>query len=340
MRILCIQPGPSFSVADVHRGWVRALIGLGQQVVDFNLEDRLAFYSRAGTCEDGEFKRLVNEEGAVRLASKGIEAACYEFQPDVVLITSGFYLPLDLLDLMRTRGSKVVILHTEEPYEHDRQFARGLHADLNLLNDPVLIDRWRTATKAEYMPHAYDPAVHHPRPTKSECRSEFCFVGTGYPGRVKFLEQVDWTGVDVAIAGNWQGLSPISPLLKFLAHDQGVCCDNTEAVDLYCSADMSANLYRVESERPELAAGWAMGPREVELAACGTFYATQPRGENREVLGMIPTFDTPTELGELVRYYLARPDAREAIAAAARQRIVDRTFTVNAKRFLTLVERL
>jgi spore maturation protein CgeB len=339
VRILAVEPGPYFSVQDVHRGWVAALRDLGVVVVDFNMADRLGFYSEAGRINtDGAFLRMVDDHGAVRLASKGLEAACYEFQPDMLLVTSCFYIPLDTLDLIRTRGTKVVILHTEEPYEHERQLVRGEHADLNILNDPVLLADWPAAT--EYFPHAYNPAVHRPGPAKPDCRSEFCFVGTAYPGRIQFFEQVDFTGVDVALAGNWRGLTDDSPLRKFVAHNIDHCCDNTETVDLYRGADMSANLYRTEADEPELLAGWAMGPREVELAACGTFFLTEARGENREVLPMVPTFSEPGEFGELLRWYLARPDQRQTIAAAARAAVADRTFENNARRLLTLLERL
>ena len=54
-----IHPGPGFSVADVHRGWYRALVGLGCQVVDVNYDSRLSFYASAGRMSvDGEFVRL------------------------------------------------------------------------------------------------------------------------------------------------------------------------------------------------------------------------------------------------------------------------------------------
>lgn len=174
MRVLVVHPGPHFSVADVHRGLVAGLRANGADVVDLNLHDRLGFYSSAGRMieDSGEWIRLVDDEGAVRLASKGIEAACYEFQPDAVVIISCFYVPLDLLDLIRARGSKVVIVHTEEPYEHDRQMVRAAHADLNLINDPTNLDAYAALGQALYMPHAYDPAIHCPGPAVPDAVSE------------------------------------------------------------------------------------------------------------------------------------------------------------------------
>ena len=77
-----------------------------------------------------------------------------------------------------------------------------------------------------------------------------------------------------------------------------------------------------------------MGPREVELAACGTFYLTEPRGENRQVLPMVPTFTGPGDFELQLRWYLAHPKARDEITRAARAAIADRTFTHHAGQLL------
>lgn len=334
MKVLVARPGPGFSVQDVAQGWVDGLRAAGCQVVDYNLEDRLAFYGNAQV----EGKPAFSPDAAVHLAVKGIGTTLYEWWPDLVVVISGFFLQPALYELMRARGHKVALIHTESPYQDDEQIDRAGLADVNIVNDPTNLDRFRSVNpRSWYLPHAYDPSRHHPRPAKDECRSDFCIVGTGYPSRVAFLEQIDWTGIDVALAGNWASLADDSPLRKFVAHDIDACCDNDEAVDLYCATKISANLYRREAQRPELSAGWAMGPREVELAACGTFFLTEPRGENLEVLPMVPTFDGPDEFSDQLRWYLTRPDERAAIATAARAAMSDRTFFSNARELLRLL---
>jgi spore maturation protein CgeB len=333
VKILVARPGPHFSVQDVAQGWVDGLRACGCDVVDYNLEDRLAFYGSA----EIEGRRVFEPEEAIRLAVKGVENALYEVWPDMVMLISGFFFQPALYQLMRARGHRIVLIHTESPYEDERQIERAPLADLNIVNDPTNLDRFRQANpNSWYLPHAHDPARHHPHPAKADCASDFCFVGTGYPSRITFFEQVDWDGLDVALAGNWQQLRDESPLRKFMAHDIEVCCDNTETIDLYCATKASANLYRREAQTAELTAGWAMGPREVELAACGTFYLTEARGENREVLPMIPTFDGPADFTEKLRWWLGHDSQRETVAAAARVAVADRTFTNNARRLLEL----
>jgi hypothetical protein len=123
MRWLLVHPGPSFSVADVFRGWSEALTGLGEQVAEYNLNHRLQFYSSA-LVETGEtdgnghpeIRHAVDLDQAIGMAADGMLGACYRWWPDVVLCTSAFFTPPFVLDVMRSRGHKIVMLFTESPY--------------------------------------------------------------------------------------------------------------------------------------------------------------------------------------------------------------------------------
>lgn len=334
MRVMVVQPGPHFSVQDVSRGWVSGLRKNGCHVIDFNFADRLNFYSAARIPKDGQIVQAFGPRDAATLASKGVEAAAYEYLPDVVVIISGFFIPPAVYELLRLRGVKVVLVHTESPYEDDRQIPRADFADINVINDPTNLHRFPPGTV--YLPHAYDPDLHHPRPKVPAAVSEFCFVGTGYPGRVEFLESVDWTGIDVAIGGNWRELADTSPLRKFLAHDIEECCPAESTVELYASTEASVNLYRQEAS--ESADGWSMGPREVELAACGVFFLRDPRPEGDDLLGMLPTFTDPEDFGDQLRWWLKHDTARIEAARLARLAVADRTFQQNAARLLRLLD--
>ncbi len=274
----------------------------------------------------------------MRLALFGVESAALRWWPDVVVFTSGFYVPSDTIEILKSRGMKVIILHTESPYEDVKQLNAAAYADLNLVNDPTNLESFRMVQpNSHYLPHAYDPEVHTPGPGVTGFKSDVCFVGTGFPSRVEFLEQVDWSGLDVFLGGAWHGLEAISPLLPFVGHDLDECMDNAQTVDVYRSAKMSLNLYRTEAHSPAYEQGWSMGPREVELAACGTFFARNPRPEGDEVLDMLPTFTDPGELGEIARWWCSHDDQREAAAAKAREAIGDWTFDRRVEQALTLL---
>lgn len=336
MRILVVRPGPHFSVADVCRGWVEAFRRLGCQVHDFNFDQRLDFYTQAHVkLDDGGYRKALSDADARAVAQQGLEAASYRLWPDLVFVVSGFFVQEYIYELWRARGHRIVVLATESPYEDDAQLPLAGMADVLLLNDPQNIGAFREVNpNTFYQHHCYDPTVHRPGPADPDLACDFCFVGTGYQSRIDFFEQVDWDGLDVTLAGNWRQIHDGSPLRPFVKHQLEHCLDNSEAVRLYRAAGVSANLYRRESERPELADGWAMGPREVELAATGCFYLTEARPENRRVLPMVPAFDGPQEFEKLVRWYVERPDERKAIAGKAREAIADRTFEQSAQRLI------
>jgi hypothetical protein len=81
-----------------------------------------------------------------------------------------------------------------------------------------------------------------------------------------------------------------------------------------------------------------MGPREVEMAACGLFFLRDPRGEGDEVLPMLPTFATPEDAGEELRWWLAHDTERDRVAARALEAVADRTFTRNAQSLLRVLD--
>lgn len=342
MRFLVAHPGPHFSVHDHYVGWVEALRAHGQDVFEFNLQDRLTLYAEAllPSGEEGVFRRALTDEQAVELAVNGLYAALLKVRPHILLAISAFFLPAELFDIARAAGVRVVLDHTESPYEDVRQVAFAEHVDLNLLNDPTNIELFRRFGATEYFPQAYRPAIHHPGPPEPDLACDFAFVGTGYPSRIAFLEAMNLDGLDVALAGNWQALGEDSPLRKHVAHDVDQCLDNADAARLYRSARAGLNLYRREAEAVHLTTGWAMGPRELEQAACGLFFLRDPRGESDEVLPMLPTVTGPDDASEQLRWWLdpRRDGERECRAALAREAVAYRTFDAHAAQLLRLLD--
>ena len=84
--------------------------------------------------------------------------------------------------------------------------------------------------------------------------------------------------------------------------------------------------------------GTPMGPREVELAACGSFFLREPRPEGDDLFPMLPTFTEPGDFGDQLRWWLSNEGPRLNAALAAQAAIADRTFTNTAARLLRLVD--
>jgi len=360
VRILMVHPGPDFSVHDVFTGWLEAFRELGITVAIHNTNDRLVFFSRAllpvidpatGKEVKDEFglpivRQAVTQEQAISMAMEGLGLALLAFVPDVVFFISAFFTTEKMFKLIRARGHKVAILATESPYQDDEQAMRGQLAHLNLLNDPANLDMFRAlGAPAVYMPHAYRPAVHYPRsgPVQPALAADLTFIGTAFESRIEFFESMDLHGLDVLIAGNdWGKLPETSPVAKYVATGAGNeadCVENERTAELYRHARCGINFYRRESEDthkddPAI----AMGPREVEMAACGLFFLRDPRPEGDEVLSMLPVFDGPADASDKLRWYLSRDDLREGAALEARIAIQDRTFRNNARRLLTMLD--
>lgn len=341
MKIVAAQPGPHFSVHDVHVGWVEALRDLGHTVAEYNLSDRLTFYDAAMIeLPDKEMRKALSHEQAYELAATGLYAQLYRLKPDILFVTSGFFYPNEMWDIARSYGTKVVMLHTESPYEDDRQLRIAKHVDINILNDPTHLDLFKRENNASYyMPHSYRPKFHEPGQSVKEISADFSFVGTGYPSRIDFLEAMDLSDLDVLLAGNWQMLPADSPLRKYVAHADDECLENSQAVDIYRSAKVGFNIYRKEAERPELIDGWSCGPREIEMAACGMFFLREPRGESDELFPMLPKIHDPEEASFKLRYWLAHTDLRNEAARMARAAIEDRTFRNRAIELMQLLDK-
>lgn len=336
MKVLLVHPGPHFSVSDVFHGVAKGLEQNGCEVATLNLDDRLDFYMGAHVRlnpDSDELVKAFNKEAAIKMASQGIEVACYEYWPDIVIVVSGWFVSHHVMQVLKDRPHHVVFWGTESPYEDDQQATKARFADTIVLNDPVNLKQFQEQVNERtfYIPHSYDPDIHYPGPADPDLECDFAFTGTGFQSRIQFFEQVDWDGIDVILGGNWKELEGGSPLEQFLIHDRDQCMPNNVTSELYRSATTSANLYRKETSAKGHNLGWAMGPREVELAATGCFFLREPRGEGNEVLSDAPTFQTPDEFESKLRWWLSHDREREEVVAANMAAISSRTFQNSAK---------
>jgi hypothetical protein len=285
--------------------------------------------------DDGTFiKAFPKPENVYGFAISGLPQAALYWWPQLIVFISGFTVDPQFLEVCRGRGIKTACVMTESPYEESRQLLIAPHFDAVALNDPTNIDQYSTLTTAVYTPHAYRPDIHFEGEAHEDYLSDCVFVGTGYPSRVAFLERCNFDGIDLALAGNWQNVPTV--LADRVVHDLEDCIDNAQTAELYRGAKTSFNIYRTENngDISDGADGWSVGPREIELAASGTWFARQSRGESDELFPMLPTFNSPEELGELIRWALENPVERQIAAEQAKRVVADRTFPNNAHKLL------
>jgi spore maturation protein CgeB len=229
-------------------------------------------------------------------------------------------------------------------YQDDEQLIRAVFADVNILNDPLNISRYTELDgTAAYLPHCYRPGIHYPRrgPAVPELASDLCFIGTAFASRIQFFEQMDLDGIDVLLGGQcWGDTAEDSKLRGYLGHSIDQCVDNHVAASHYRHAKMGINFYRRESEESHKGEGWACGPREIEMAACGLPFLRDPRPESDELFPMLPSFSSPEDASEQLRWWLAHGPEREKAASLAREAVADRTFENNARLLLKMIDGL
>lgn len=335
-RAMVVGPIADWSTADVARGWTRGLGEIGVETRFFNLGDRFTYY-RSAILHDEDTRAPVKQMShaeAGEAASLGLMASVYRYDPDVVFIVHGTHVWPPLLRELRC---KVVLVLTESPYEDEAQarFAAQCDPDMILINDPVngsVFEQWAPTF---YIPHAFDPLVHYAG--SSDHKSDACFIGTGFGNRMELFRDTDWDGIDLALGGLWM-FADDSPMRSFLVDDGG-CMDNSVTADWYRGTKVGINTYRKgttgENDTDD---GYAIGPREVELAACQTFFVRESRPESDELFPFLPTYDGPEELGDLVRFWLPREDERRRLGRQARAAIADRSFANHARRALARLD--
>lgn len=339
MRVLVVHPGPHFSVSDVCRGWVNGLGDAGVGVQVCALDERLDFYMSAHVPRNGEMSLAFPREAAARLAANHILLGAFDWWPQVVIIVSCLFIPPDVVFRLRGRGMHVVLLCTESPYEDGRQIVQAAHFDTVIVNDPVALDAYRAVNpNSHYIGHAFDPAVHH---AGDADRAGVCFVGTGFPSRIELLEDVDWSGLDLSLAGFWKALGEDSPLRKHLLTDADECYDNDQTAELYRRSAAGFNCYRREHHDTEHdhADGVACGPREIEMAACGLPFVRDARPESDDLFPFLPIYDTPEELEAQLRWLVSDPDRAADLGRRARVAVARRTFARNAAQLLRIIDK-
>lgn len=319
MRLFCIHPGASYATGDVYDGYAAALAAAGHTILPYNLarrvDDAATYYEALHRRKRGDrpdWRRIVWK------ASLDAVPFALAHRPDWVLVYSGMMFHPDMLVLLRRAGLRVALILSESPYDDAQQAKVAPHADIVFTNERTSVEVLRAANpNTHYLPHAFDPArsnVDIPIPDDTP-RHDVLFVGTLFEERIELLGAVDWTGIDFAIYGPADLLPSRHRLRKYV---RGSIVDNAAVQAMYRAAKINLNPYRTSvgfgKGVPHIERAESLNPRALELAACGAFALSDERAEVREVFGgYLPTYRDAAHLGQLVRWYLANPDAADGL---------------------------
>ena len=344
MRALLVHPGASVSTSDVYEGYLPALQDLGVHIWKYNMDQRIQdsgawfhFLHRRRRKLDPNFPKKALPGTVLAHAAGDLLGRAVWNDIDWVIVVSGMYLHPDVMIMLKKAGLKVAVLLTESPYDDDKQGQFISYADLAWTNERSSVAYLRQWNEhVYYLPHAYNTAKVATEPNPELPKHDVLFIGTAFKERIEVLEQVDWTGIDLGLYGAWDLLGSRHRLRKYV---RGEYVDNTLAQQMYQGAAINLNLYRTSKgfgrHVERVTDAESLNPRALELAAGGCFHISDYRREVGEVFGdAVPTFTTPKELEEHIRFYLAHPSERQRIAATLPRSVEGYTFQERAKQLL------
>jgi spore maturation protein CgeB len=340
MRVMVIHPGHGFATHDVYTGLVAGLASCGADVIPYRLDGALdvtlGLYGLAQT----HAPPLASHFDPYATASFAALGFAINKEVDWVLAVTGQNVHFTLIAALKKVGIKTALLCTESPYltlireRHDAALY-----DVVFTNDKNACRMF--GKPAHYLPAAYNPAVHRPDGTRAEHSADVFFVGTGFPERQALIGGVDWSGIDLQLAGTlWDGNENNEVLLRRLM-------DNEQAAAHYRAAKINLNIHRTTADYHAgqhigIGQAYSLGPRAYEIAACGGFQLMDDsRPEARDVFGAsLCTFQAgnSADLERQIRLFLADPDMCRQYAQAQHEAVKPHTWHARGARVLDIFD--
>lgn len=320
-KILVVSSPHAYTTRDV---WKRVIAGLdanGAHIQPYDLLPRYSMYEFFMAQARKHNFPLPPSFGVNTLACEPVGMAAPFYDCDTVLIVSPQYFPMSIVDVLRKIGIKTAAYFTEAPYEDTLNApVQASHFDVVLVNDRNSVGLFKSfCDDTYYLPHSYDPELHHPGGKRNGTASKALFIGTGYPSRCKFLQRIDWAGIDLELHGLWwlPSRSRLRPFVQGKVMDNEDVAERYRAPDVAVAISMHRNQRYVDDQRSiDLGEAYSVGPRTLELAACGLFQVSDHRDELTDIFGdAVPEYETPRELQALLRRALDEPAWREDLAA-------------------------
>ena len=342
MKVLLVDPGASYSTADVSAGLLVGLEAHGVSIVRYRLDQRI---ERSRRWLFGAWRAARKQQPGITRptvadvfyqAGTGLLERALRHEVDVVLVVSSMFLHPDVVILLRRAGVRVAVLFTESPYDMGDELRMAALVDACWTCERSAVAAFAAVNpRAAYLPHAWHPARHQPGAQPGDAAfpaHDVVFVGSGFHERVTWLAGIDWTGIDLGLYGAWEMIGSRHRLRQFV---RGGLVDNVDVAALYRRARIGLNLYRTSQgcgrQAPAIAHAESMNPRAYELARCGAFHLSTGRAEVTEVFGAdVPIVTTPSETSAVIRSWLADEAGRAAVEARLPAAVAESSWVARA----------
>jgi len=253
------------------------------------------------------------------LAERNLPRVAAEFAPDIVVVTCVAHLRPRVVAALRGGNArcKVIGVYPDALVNLGRGYLFGADYDALFFKDHYIVDTFRSKlgwTHAHYLPQACDRALHRPVPLDDEDRRrygcELTVAGNPYLYRAESLRPL--MDRDLKVWG--------SPPPRWFDHPaRDLFQGRYVAGDEKCKAMLAAKIVLNQNHYAEIARRMV---RPLEVAAIGAFQLTDTPAL-RDVFDPeteVACFDTRDDLLEKIDHYLAHPEQRAAMGAAATRR--------------------
>jgi spore maturation protein CgeB len=196
------------------------------------------------------------------------------------------------------------------------------------------------AGRAHYLPVGCDPVMHKPLALTPEEKaywgSEVSFLGAGFNNRQHMFARL--ADHNFKIWGNdWPNGAPFNRLVQ----EKGQRIEPEDYVKIFNASTINLNLHSSAERDGVEPYGDFINPRTFELAATGAFQLVDERTllpEVFEIGSEVITFKDQRELEDKIKYYLARPEERNAVTQKAQARALrDHTYEARLKQMLKVI---
>ena len=301
---------------------ISALRRLNQDVTEF---DMTAYSARSPLLEKLQMRFPAGP--LVAKINRDILAAVSAIRPDVVFFDKPIHYTRDTIEKIRATGALTVSYNQDNPFgpRNDGcwyQFNRVFRLfDLHCLFREADVARYRewglNYIKTMF---SFEPAVQFPPPEiwgENDRTRQVSYIGAPHESRPQFLmELAEKKEIPVVIGGpRWRDYLSDTQYARYVA--DGYLADKQYREKIWQS---KINLGFVSHLNED-----DIGHKSVEIAACGQFLlAERSKGheecfdEDQEAV----FFSSVEECADKARFYLGRPDLRDAIGRRAWERAV------------------
>ena len=259
-----------------------------------------------------------------------------DVKPDVLFISKGETIRADTLwEIRKKTGTTIVNVFPDNPL-YMGKFEAIEPCHYFFVKDSYILDALLKAglKNVFYFPQCTDPDVHKPmilsEQEKNSYYSDLSLIGSMYPYRLKFMEQLIEFNPSIWGRG-WAKVSSSEILRLYRGKD----IRGTQKTKVICASAISLNPHHPLNDIN------GVNRRTYDIAACKGFQLTDYKADMEKVFKVneeIICFKTIEELKRLIQYYLKHTNERAQIANAAYQRVIkEHTYDIRAKQILQMI---